>query len=103
MINILFKTIGIFAILVLLFNIEGVSSLEVGKKNNARKLRLSRRAFAAPDAEKVVSTAETGVMGLLAALQHTVDNEYKLMQAKPAAVPSPNTGTTAKVSPGFKK
>lgn len=106
MINVLFKTLAIFAFTVLLFSIEGVDSLKLGKRNTARRMRLSRRTFATPDTEKVVSTAETGIMGVLAAVQHTIDNEYKLMQAKPAAAAAaanPNTGTTAKVSPGFKK
>jgi hypothetical protein len=96
------KALFVVAIVTFAFCVNGLTSARSDKLIDSRKSRLSRRSFAAPDAEKTVSTAETGLMGVLAAMQHTVDNGYKLMIAKPAAVPvTPNTGNTAKTVAGF--
>lgn len=52
----------------------------------------SKRAFTAPDPEKALTTTRTGLNGLLAATQQTIENQFSLfVQQQPAPGPVPAT------------
>lgn len=93
----------IIALVVSCFHIDQVSCIsKKGRRigySKRRTLRFNRR-MTPPDADAALSTAKVGLMGILAATEHTLLGETKFMDAQPAAVAAPASVKSSSTSGG---